>query len=219
MPEITGVQLQKHDPERVSIFLDGVFGFGASRMLVAARNLKEGRRLTSEEIAELLRDDDIERAFGAALNFLSYRQRSKHELEVYFRRNGAESEVVTAVLERLERMGMVDDREFAKFWIRNRLASRPRGSRALKAELRQKGLESELIDDELSNIEDEEPLAYRAAQLKLRSLATLDDRTFVTRLVGHLQRRGFPFPVAAKVARALVSERSEGQDRDELLEE
>jgi regulatory protein len=207
MPVITAVEPQAHDPERVSIFLDGRFAFGATRLLAAARHLVTGRELSDEEIEALRRDDEVDRAFNAALNFLSYRPRSRREIRDYFRRKGMDTDVVSAVEERLERLGLVDDLAFARFWVENRQAFRPRGTRALKVELRQKGVEGEIIDEALSGIEDEEPAAYDAAMRKMRSYRALDDRDFFTRMVGFLQRRGFAYGVSSAVARRLLAER------------
>src|SRR5690242_15549039 len=111
MPVITGLEEQKHDPERVNVYVDGSFGFGASRLLIVARGLTEGKELTPSEIESLRHDDDVEKAYGAALNLLSYRPRSRGEIEAYFRRKKTDPEVVTAVLERLIRIGLVDDAE------------------------------------------------------------------------------------------------------------
>jgi regulatory protein len=214
MPVITAIEPQKNDPERVSVFLDGVFAFGTSRMIAVARKLHTGRELRQDEIETLRHDDEIERALNAALNYLSYRPRSQREIVDYFRQKGTDAELVPAVVQRLERMGLIDDREFAKFWVQNRQTFRPRGTRALRSEMRQKGLETEIIEEALEEIDDEEPIAYAVAQKKLRSLQSLDSREFVRRMVAFLQRRGFPYSVCARVAKRVLDERGAREPGD-----
>jgi regulatory protein len=211
MAVITAVETQKNDSERVSIYLDGKFGFGASQMLALARNLVEGRELSEEDVADLQRDDAVERAYGAALNFLSYRPRSRRELEAYFRQKKTDPDIAAAVLERLERLSLVDDRAFARFWVENRQAFRPRGPRALRAEMRQKGLDSEVIDDALEGLVDEEPIAYEAGLKKAGSLPVADEREFFRKMVGFLQRRGFGYEVSASTARRIYQEKLEAE--------
>jgi regulatory protein len=208
MAVITAIEAQKRDPERVSVFVDGEFAFGASRLLVAQHRLKTGSELTPSLIETLRHDDDVDRSFNAALNYLSYRPRSTREIEQYLRRRKVADEVAGAVIARLQRIGMLDDGEFARFWVENRMAFRPRGTRALKVELRQKGVSGEIIEAALEGMEDEEPAAYEAAKAKLRSFASLDDRQFFTRMIGFLQRRGYPYAVAARVVKRLQEERS-----------
>lgn len=209
MPVITTVEPQQHDTERVNVYLDGTFAFGASLLLVSLHHLTVGRELSDQEVERIRLDDTVERALGAALNYLSFRPRSRREIRDYLRRKKTDDPVADAVLERLERLGLVDDREFARFWVENRLSFRPRGSRALRTEMRRKGLESEVIDEALSDIEDEEPLAYAAAQKKLRGLSGLEEREFFRKMVAYLQRRGFPYDTAARVARRIYAESEE----------
>lgn len=206
MPTITAVETQQHDSERVSIFLDGKFAFGASAMFVFARRLVVGRELTADEVEELHRDDEVERAFSAALNYLSYRPRSRREILDYFRKKKTDADIADAVVERLQRVGLVDDREFARFWVENRQSFRPRGSRALRAEMRQKGLESDVIDDALEQLPDEEQTAYEAGIAKARSINTADEREFLRRLLGYLQRRGFGYGAASAASRRIYRE-------------
>jgi regulatory protein len=215
MPVITAIEPQKKDPERVNVFLDGDFGFGATLLTVAARRLAVGHELAEDTIEELKQNDLAERTYGAALNFLSFRPRSRREMQDYFRRRGTDSEIGEQVIARLEGNGLVDDREFARFWVENRQAFRPRGTRALRVELRQKGLEGEVVEEALAGIGDEDVIAREAAVKKLRSFANLDEREFFRRMVGHLQRRGFPYEVGARVTRRLWEEQADASEGEE----
>ena len=214
MPTITDVQMQQHDPERVSVYLDGTFAFGASQMLAYARNLVPGRVVTEEEIAALRHDDAVDRALGSALNFLSFRPRSRREIEDNLRKKNVEGEVVAAVLDRLQRTGLVNDEDFARFWVENRQTFRPKGTRALKAEMRQKGLDSEAIETALEDIGDEEETAYRAGHKKAQSLRAADEAEFFRKMLGFLQRRGFPYGAAAPAARRLYREVAGGEPEE-----
>jgi regulatory protein len=219
MPIITSVETQQHDSERVNVYLDGSFAFGASTMLVFARGLRIGQELDEAAVEELLRDDVVERALGAALNFLSFRPRSQREVEDYFRRKKTEPEVAAAVIERLVRGGMLDDREFARYWVESRQTFRPKGGRALRLELRQKGLDRDVIDEALQGAVDEDAAAHEAGLQRVKSLRKLDDREFFRRMVAYLQRRGFSYAVAAGAAKRLsegvVPEDALGGDIDE----
>jgi regulatory protein len=209
MPTITSLEAQQHDDERVNVFLDGTFAFGVSAMVAVARGLHSGQVLSEVEVESLLHDESLERAYDAALNFLSFRPRSRREIEDYFRRKKVAPEASAVVVERLERSGLLDDREFARYWLENRQTFRPRGSRALKAEMRQKGLASDVIDEALEEIGDEEAPAYEAGKKKLRSLQRLEEREFQRKMVAFLGRRGFEYGVCAKVAKRLWTELEE----------
>jgi regulatory protein len=219
MPTITAIETQRRDPERVNVYLDGSFAFGASALVAATHRLSVGREVSSEEIESLRGEDEVEKAFNAALNFLSFRPRSRREIEDYFRKRKLEPDVGTAVVERLEGLGVLDDREFARFWVENRQTFRPRGTRALKAELRQKGIESEIIDETLAGLGDEEATAYEAGMKKARSYRTDDEREFFRKMLGFLQRRGFPYAPAAAASRRIYAELTSEQPQTDLGEE
>jgi regulatory protein len=219
MPIVTSIEAQTRDPERVSIFLDGKFAFGATRLTAAAHSIHVGRSLEEAEVDAILHDDEVDRALSAALNFLSYRPRSRHEILTYLRKRKLDEPGTEAVVARLERMGLLDDRDFARFWVENRLAFRPRGSRALQAELLQKGIDREIVGEAVAAIEDEEPIALEVARKKVRSYAALDDREFYRKMIGHLQRRGFGYAVASRVTRTLQDERGADVPDDAGLEE
>jgi regulatory protein len=217
MPVITAIETQKNHAERVNVYLDGRFAFGASALVIAAHRLKKGSELSDEDIESLKDDDSAEKAYNAALNYLSFRPRSTRELEDYFRRKGVEPATAEAVIERLRRINLINDDEFARFWVENRQSFRPRGARALRMELRQKGLSGDTIEEALEQLGDEDEIAANAGRKKMGSYRNLDERTFVTRMIGFLQRRGFSYGVAAKAARDLLAERG-GEIIEEDLE-
>jgi len=212
MPTITALESQR-DPERVNVYLDGRFGFGASMMVVYAHGLKTGMALSDQQVEALQHDDELDRAYNAALNFLSFRPRSRREIEEYFRKKKTDANVVEAVTQRLERLGFVNDQEFARFWVENRQTFRPRGTRALRVEMRQKGLESDVIDEALEGVGDETQIAYEAGLKKVRAYAGLEEREFYRKMVGFLQRRGFPYDAAADATKRLYGESQPAPDK------
>ncbi|GAC1324980.1 MAG: RecX family transcriptional regulator [Chloroflexota bacterium] len=206
---ITDIQTQKHDVERVNIFIDGSFAFGTSAAAVLTRRLRLGTVLSEADVEALQREDGIERSYAAALNYVSFRPRSTRELRDYFSRRQTEPEIAFAVIERLTGAGLLDDAEFARFWVDNRQTFRPRGARALRAEMRQKGLSSDVIDAALQDLGDEEATAYTVGSKKSRSYASLSEREYRQKMIGFLQRRGFSYEVAASATRQLWAELGE----------
>lgn len=195
--KITALRFQKKNPERVNVYLDGRFAFGLSAILAAA--LKPGQVLSDADIQALQEQDGAEKAYERALNYLSYRPRSRAEIVSYLARYGAGEDQIAVVTERLERAGLLDDEAFARFWVENRERFRPRGARALRYELRSKGVEDHVLDAVLADV-DASTSAYQAAHKKAHQLSHLDEQTFCQKLVGYLVRRGFEYEVAQEVA-------------------
>ncbi len=121
----------------------------------------------------------------------------------------------TAVLARLAHLDLIDDRAFASFWVETREQFSPRGSHALKNELRLKGVERDVVDELVDEEKDEERalIAGRKKALSLLHLPSMDYATFRTRLGSFLQRRGFGYEVSTRTVRTLWKEmRSEPEE-------
>lgn len=203
---ITRLEFQKHTAERVSVYLDGQFAFGLPA-LEAAR-LQVGQYLTDADIAQLLASDAEQRAYDAAVRFLSYRPRSRAEVRRHLAENAVDPGIIEAVTERLTGQGYLDDGEFARFWVQNREQFRPKGAHALRAEMRQKGLDPDVIEQAIADL-DEAGDAYRAAQARARRLATLaqsDPMAFRRKLRDFLLRRGFDGRTVSEVVARLARE-------------
>ncbi len=198
--KITALELQVNNAERVNVYVDGRFLLGASASVVLQMGLKLGRELSPEEA--------LQQAVDRAYNYLTYRPRSREEVRRYLRRKETAPEMIDAVLERLGRLELLDDHAFASFWAENREQFSPRGARAIKNELRMKGVEREVVDEMISDEKDEE-LALRAGGKKALSLLhnpTMDFVTFRARLGSFLQRRGFGYEIATRTVKALWKE-------------
>ncbi len=116
--KVTALTPQVKNKERVNVYLDGKFAFGLAA-IIAAR-LKVGQTLGDEEIARLRALDEIEEAYNKTLNYLSYRPRSRAELERYLKDKKVPDDARAQVLGRLDSAQLVNDSDFAQYWVENR---------------------------------------------------------------------------------------------------
>jgi regulatory protein len=211
MKKITAIQVQKNNPNRVNVYLDGEFAFGLARIVAAW--LQVGQMLGEEKIAELQAEDSRERAMQQALLFLSYRARSENEIRKNLSKHEIPDAVIEETIERLRREGFADDKKFASAWVENRSTFRPRGRRALALELRQKGIDDLTIESALEGIDDE-ALAYEAGQKKARKLRVQEWTEFRKKMSEFLARRGFSYSDIAPIVKRLWNEaHAEGEEQ------
>jgi regulatory protein len=203
MRKITDIEVQKRSPNRVNIYLDGEFGFGLARIVAAW--LRVGQELSEEKIERLQLEDTRERAFQQAMLFLSYRARSESEIRQNLRKHEIPEAVIEQTLERLKQDGLANDQQFARTWVENRSAFRPRSRRMMAMELRQKGLAEEAVSSAIQNVDDE-ALAYQAAQKRVSRLKGLEWSEFRKKLNDFLARRGFSYSVIAPVVTRIWNE-------------
>lgn len=181
-----------------------------------------GDPLPASRRRHLLDADAEARVREAALNLLSYRARTRSELQRKLVGKGHAIPRVDACLDRLEERGLVDDAAVATAFVRDRIRLRPRGTRLLTQELRGKGIDDgvarRVVDDVLDDEDlDENALVRRVLEGWIRRqgptvLAALANRDRSPerekarrRLHAYLGRRGFG-GAALSHAMDLVSE-------------
>ena len=170
------------------------------------------RSMTSYPPQSTSEDSREEQARALCLRLLTARARTRAELEGQLTKRGYPEDVSAKVLDRLAHVGLVDDVDFAEQWVRSRRVNAGKGKRALATELRNKGVDNEVITAALADI-DAGVERQRAEQLvhdKLRreKLDGDDDSKVARRLVGMLARRGYQQTMAFDVVKvALASER------------
>jgi regulatory protein len=203
MKKITALVVQKRNPNRVNLHLDGEFAFGLARIVAAW--LRVGQELSDEKIEQLQVEDSRERAFQQAMLFLSYRARSESEIRQNLRKHEIPEPVIEQTLDRLRQDGLANDSQFAHAWVENRSTFRPRSRRLMAMELRQKGLNDEAVSSAIANVDDE-ALAYDAAQKRVARYKSLDWNEFRKKLSDFLARRGFSYSVIAPVVTRMWNE-------------
>ena len=147
-----------------------------------------------------------EECLKAAYRLLGYRQRSEIELRNKLSSRFTKAAIDT-VIERLRDKHMVDDTAFAQYWRERRETLNPRSRRMICIELRQKGIDKEVINKVLDSYNDEEN-AYRAAKKKANLLSKEGYDNFRRKISSFLMRRGFNYEVTKQTVDRLWRELS-----------
>jgi regulatory protein len=140
-----------------------------------------------------------------ALGLLAVRARSRRELERRLLQAGFPSGEVDDELTRLEAVGLVDDREFARQLARHELVARRSGTRAVTSALAAKGVSADVVAATLAELDhDPEERAEALARSRAGRLQGLDEATAFNRLAGFLMRRGYDPGTSRAVARRVL---------------
>ncbi|GAA4922151.1 regulatory protein RecX [Nesterenkonia rhizosphaerae] len=165
------------------------------------------------------REDQYAKARAVVLRKLTGSPKSRHQLAQALREREFSEETLTAVLDRMEEVHLVNDREFARMWVRTRHETKGLGSAALKRELRDKGISEADAGDALEQLsaDDETAAARELIAAKLRGVVvppahSVEDRKerdkLTRRLVGMLARRGHSPGAAFSLVREELDARS-----------
>lgn len=141
--------------------------------------------------------DPFETYLTKALLFLKIRPRSEKEIKENLKKKRADDVTIEKILVVLREKKFVNDEEFAKWWVRQRVVFRPKSARVIRMELLKKGITKERIDTALtSEIEDGGKLndleqAKKIVEKKIGTYKHLPKHELYQKLGGFLSRRGF----------------------------
>ena len=137
-------------------------------------------------------NDELLRARDYVRRLLNFRPRSIQETRTRLKQKRYSALIIEQAIQEAEEHGWLDDEAFAKLWVQDRLATKPKGRAVLKSELRAKGIANELIEQVLSQVDipEEQMIQQLIEEQKARYQG--DDRiTRERKLYAFLRRRGF----------------------------
>jgi len=209
--KITSISVQQKDKNRVNIMVDGVYRFSLDILQVADLGIRVGKEYTDEELTELEIESQFGKVYTRALEYCLMRPHSAKEVRDYLYRKtqdkrgkdgtvrkGVAAEITQRAYARLQEKGYINDEAFTRYWVENRSLAKGASKRKLTAELRAKGVESQIIEKYLSESArtDESELAKVIAKKRRRYP---DDQ----KLMQYLARQGFAYD---DIKRALQEE-------------
>ncbi|MBI4990634.1 regulatory protein RecX [Candidatus Gottesmanbacteria bacterium] len=153
-----------------------------------------------------MEDENYQKLRDYALKLLSFRPRSSREISTKLRQFSAKrnfsDKLVEQIIEELREQKFLDDKEFVRWWIEQRQSFRPKGLRAIKTELLNKGIDKEIIDAVFAADKgkmNEYDLALKVINKKLIHLSHLSTEKKKIKIRDLLLRRGFDWDVIYKV--------------------
>jgi regulatory protein len=216
---ITRIESQKRRPGRKNIYVDGAFLAGASDEAVLRLGLRSGDEISPETLERLLQTESYLTARATALRLLAVRPRSVQEIRERLRKKSLPLGDIEEVIADLEKASLLDDRAFARAFIRDRTALKASGPTLLRTKLLRLGVAPEILEEAIAQelgAVDLDLLALQAAQAYLRRQPThrsdRADPALRRRTASHLARRGFSWETITRVLRRALAEDSGGDD-------
>ena len=167
--------------------------------------LRDSGELSPSSRAELLyslRKVSCDLARAKAEDLINRRDYSASELSQRLERDGYLPDIASEVVERFERVGLVDDARFADLFIRSKLAC-GWGPSKIGRELRRRGVEPSEVPgwpDEYLGADDEAEAAF-----ELASRRRLTGKNDLQKIVRFLCGRGYSFAVSMDAAKRALA--------------
>lgn len=191
---ITKIERQKKNSKRWNLYVDGEFSCGISEDTFLNFGLRTNDEITEETIDEIKKFDEYQYAKKSALDFLSYRIRSVREITDKLRSKKISAGTIEKTIEHLEKLGLINDEEFAKLLVQSQTGKRPAGKSVIRQKLFQKGISKNVADkviEELYSSEKEKELMLEVFAKYQKKLTGQDKYARRKKMFEHLMRKGF----------------------------
>jgi regulatory protein len=196
-------------PGSTRVVVDGKPVWTVPADVIAGLSLNVGSRLAGEMVDSLDAAADIEGALRAAMRMLERRAHGRTELGRKLQRKGHSNTTVENALERLSRLSLIDDVEFASLYVAGH-AERGRGPARLRRDLGLLGVAPAVAEAAIASLGSSgagDPWEKTLSQATRRaaSMGGLPKVTKIRRLSSFFARRGFSGDEAREAVSRLVS--------------
>lgn len=220
MAVITKITTQQKNKDRFNIFMDDgngeKFAFSVDSDVLIKFQLKKGMELDDFSLIEIHYSDDIRKAYNLAVHYLAKRLRSKKEIRDHLSQKEIEEPVILEVIHKLIDQNYINDMEYALAYVRTQVNTTDKGSDLIRIELKEKGIEEDIMNQALANYSFEEQ-AEKATKLakKIFEKNSRDSLMIVKqKLESLLLRKGYSF----QVINIAINETELNKDVDEQMD-
>jgi len=152
------------------------------------------------------------RAWNSAIWHLGRAPQTEYQIREKLRKKIIPQDIIDATVEKLLNVKYLNDRDYAENFIYSKRKYEKLGTSAIKMKLSQKGVDREIIDELLAEVDPEDlrETAVILAEKKMRSLMREPDKQKrISKMVSFLAYRGYNAGVAYDVAKQVVETSAE----------
>ncbi len=204
---------RQNKKNRYNIYVDDCFSLGIHEDVLVKCKLSVGMEVTDDFIQDVLMSEEQNKTINYCLNRLSYRQRSEKELRISMQRKEFTADNIDTAIEYCKNHNYINDCEFAKSFVNDKLNLNKYGPERIKYDLILKGIPRDIIDEVLIIDRDEQlDIARELANKKKSSYKNDNKRDVYRKLSSFLQRKGFTYDVISKVVREILADFDESEE-------
>lgn len=152
MPQITDIKTQQKNKNKLSIYIDNKYSFSLTiAQLSDEKNIRIGKVITDEEVSRLKKVSSLTNQYLKLINLIYVRPRSEYEIKSKLKQKKLDPDEIDELINQLKEGDYINDTKFTEWWVSSRKLTKPISSLKLKAELTQKGIHKNIIDEVISN--------------------------------------------------------------------
>src|SRR5690625_385419 len=220
MNKISRITTQKKNKQRYNIFLTkgkgDQYSFSVDEAILIEKRLHKGMELSQDLIDELQQNDTFHKSYSLALNYLSFRMRTKKEMYDYLKDKEVDDHDIPDIMDKLINEGLLDDRQFTDAFVNTRISTSSKGPQLVKRELIQKGVSTQIAEEAMEKYtyEIQYEKAIKWIEKRLRTTKRDSCKKQQQKMRANLMQKGF----STDIINDVLAEVQNNQDADEEKE-
>lgn len=174
-----------------ALYIDDEYVEMICKTAIVDYGIKTGGTIDDNRLHDLLRYSEYIRAKEKALNLLTYHDHSQKELYDKLKLKFSEYASKQAI-DKLIELNLIDDRRFAERYANELITNKRLSLRGIKSKLYQKGIDKDLIDEIVEEIEIN-PIEQIVELLETKFSRSLDNEKGIKRVNNSLLRMGYSY--------------------------
>lgn len=148
--------------------------------VIIKNNLLYKKDISDSELEEIEKINSFYDIYNKAIKYISKKMRSTREIKEYIEKNDLSSKEEEELINKLKKIGLINDDMYVKAYVSDKIHLTSDGPTKIKNELLKNNIKEEIIDDELSKI-DEEYLINKLKKIINKKVKTSKTSSYNTR--------------------------------------
>ena len=191
--KITKIEEQKKNKNRLSVFIDGEFSFGADNFTILSHHLSEGDEITPERLAHIKNTAVFEDDKSYAARLISAKSYTVKAMKEKLKNHIGDEEIIEKTIDFLKEYKLLDDIDYACRYAHDLIHLKKFGIRQVKWKLKEKGIPDGIIDETLEELDFDDTISENLQNLITKKLAGNYDIKNIIKVKRYLASRGYGF--------------------------
>ncbi|MEX0610059.1 MAG: RecX family transcriptional regulator [Balneolaceae bacterium] len=149
---VSGIQVQKKNKSRFSLFVQDEFLIGVSDSVLTKFNIYKGVKITPSFFHEILEAEEKWAAREYMFRILTRRDHSRKELKTKAYKKGLSGDFIDEILDEFEQKEYINDSKFALKYATDKFEFNDWGPYKIKTELAKKGISKNVAEEVASKV-------------------------------------------------------------------
>jgi len=223
MEKISRITTQKKNKQRYNIFLThekgDQYSFSVDEAILIEYRLHKGMELSKDLIEKLKENDNFYKSYSLAINYLSYRMRTKKEMYDYLLEKEVDENYIPDIMDKLVEESLLNDEQFAELFVNTRISTSSKGPQLVKRELIEKGVSTRIAEETIKKytyeIQYEKAMKWVEKRLKTTKKDSLQKQ--YQKMQATLMQKGFTYDVISDVMEEVKNNQDTDKEWDALM--